>query len=70
MRPAKTYGWGLVVRSFRRYTNFSPDQTSSIAATFTSANPADKPRSRTAFLSKSVGTLADFLGHEIHKDPS
>lgn len=59
----------LCQRSFVRKTNLSPDHTSSTAQTFTSTKPADKPKSRIIFSSKSVGTLEDFLGQETHNIP-
>src|SRR5262245_37384390 len=43
-------------RSFRRYTNFNPDQVSSIAQTFTSTMPAARPILRTMSSVRSVGT--------------
>src|SRR5437588_11234802 len=57
-------------RSFNRYTNFSPDQTSSTAQTFTSTNPFLNPISRTTFSFKSVFTLEAPLGQEIQSVPA
>src|SRR3979490_3296379 len=61
---------GTYPRSFNRNMNFSPDQTSSTAQTFTSTSPLFSPKSRMLFSSRSVGTLADFLGQETQSIPS
>src|SRR5262249_1054614 len=57
-------------RSLSRMTNFSPDQISSMAQTFTSTSPKPNPVSRTRFWSKSVGRPEALLGHAIHSMPS
>ena len=60
----------VVTRSFTRRTNFSPDQTSVSAQTFTSTSPASSPISRTKFPSKSVATPELFLGQPTHNIPA
>src|SRR5215813_15095230 len=57
------------VRFSWRTTNFSPDQVSSIANTFTSANPRGSATARITSSVTSVGTPADFLGQEIQTVP-
>ena len=56
-------------RSLSRYTNFRPDQTSSMAQIFTSTRPAAKPMSRTIFSLTSVCTPEVFFGQEIQIIP-
>src|SRR5258708_16046802 len=67
------YGRGALVlqRSTitQTITNFSPDQTSLTAQTFTSTKPASRPISRIIFSERSVATPEDFFGHEIHNIP-
>lgn len=60
----------LNYRSATLNTNFSPDHTSSTAHTFTSTSPLFRPKSLILFSSRSVGTLAAFLGHDIHNIPA
>ena len=57
-------------RSFRRKTNFSPDQTSSTAQTFTSTIPWAKPMARTTSSVRSLATPELFFGHEIQSIPA
>src|SRR5262249_59507057 len=56
-------------RSLSRMTNFSPDQVSSMAQTFTSTRPKPNPVSRTRFSFKSVGRPDALFGHAIHSMP-
>src|SRR5689334_2861898 len=57
------------MRSFKRYTNFSPDQVSSTAHTFTSTSPSPRPISRIKFSLRSVAFPEVFLGQEIQSEP-
>src|SRR5690242_2960453 len=57
------------MRSFKRYTNFSPDQVSSTAHTFTSTSPSPRPISRIEFSLRSVAIPEVFLGQEIQSEP-
>src|SRR5207244_9041961 len=59
----------LDFRFSRRIINFNPDQVSSTAQTFLSTNPSGKAISRTTSSVMSVGTLADFFGHETQIVP-
>src|SRR6266513_2446295 len=62
----------FVVCSFRfvrRITSFSPDQVSSIAHTFTSTKPSGSATARITSSVTSVGTPADFFGHETQSVP-
>src|ERR1041384_7542381 len=52
-------------RSFKRNTNFNPDQISSTAQTFTSTIPLAMPIARITSSVRSVATPEDFFGHEI-----
>src|SRR5262249_25624686 len=52
-----------------RTINFSPDQVSSIAHTFTSTNPSGSATARTTSSVTSVGTPADFFGQETQTVP-
>ena len=60
----------LVTRSFTRITNFSPDQTSFTAQTFTSTSPAGRPILITSFSPKSVTMPEAFLGQLTHSIPA
>src|SRR5258706_1471327 len=51
-------------------TNFKPDHTSLTAQTLISTNPSGSAISRIVSSVISVGTFADFLGHETHTKPS
>src|SRR6266481_7810736 len=51
-------------------TNFSPDQTSVTAQTFTSTRPTSSPLWRTTSPVRSVATPEAFFGHEIHSMPA
>src|SRR5579863_10314326 len=51
-------------------TNFSPDQKSDTAQTFTSTNPWSSPKSRTTLSSRSVLTPEDFFGQLTHNIPA
>jgi PD-(D/E)XK endonuclease len=57
-------------RSFRRRTNFKPDQTSVTAQTLTSTRPAASPMSRTIFSVRSDDTPEVFFGHETQRVPA
>src|SRR5437867_921153 len=59
----------LDFRFSRRIINFNPDHVSSTAQTFMSTNPSGKAISRTTSSVISVGTLADFFGHETQIVP-
>src|SRR5262245_3245947 len=53
-------------RSSLRTTSLSPDHTSSTAQTLMSTKPSGSATSRTTSSVISVGTLADFFGHDTH----
>ena len=56
-------------RFLRRTINFSPDQVSSIAHTFTSTNPSGSATARTTSSVTSVGTPDDLFGQETQTVP-
>src|SRR5437879_3654522 len=58
------------LRSFARYTSFSPDHVSSTAQTFTSTRPWAKATARTTSSVRSVVTPAARFGQEIQRLPS
>src|SRR2546430_13466236 len=57
-------------RFCRRIINFNPDQVSSTAHTFTSTNPSGRATARMTSSVTSVGTPADFFGHETQSTPA
>src|SRR6266480_7733759 len=59
----------LSFRCSRRIINFSPDQVSSTAHTFTSTNPSGSATARITSSVVSVATPADFFGHETQTVP-
>src|ERR1700758_1534646 len=67
VRPRPHYS---LPRSFKRRTNFNPDQTSVTAQTLTSTNPDASPISRTTFSLKSVATPELFFGQLAHIMPA
>src|SRR6476469_5123904 len=65
-QPIYNLATGSLTRSFTRITNFSPDQTSLTAHTFTSTRPAVKPILITSFSPRSVTIPEAFLGQLTH----
>jgi hypothetical protein len=60
-----------LIRNYRlrRFINFSPDQVSSTAQTFTSTNPIGRHISRIVSSVMSVGTFDAFFGQLTQMNP-
>src|SRR5438270_5886646 len=68
-RSAAKAGGEGTLRFFRRIINFNPDQVSSTAQTLTSTSPSGNATLRMVSSVISVGTPADFFGHETQIVP-